>query len=767
MDLPEVATHTSDAGARFEIIEVFAGGMGLCVHLRHVSTGSHYALKGIRPDLIEGRAIADRFGEELRVWLSASMCSLVAEAIAVVRVNESPCVLAPWMRNGDLAHALARFGPQQKFEAAVRIVRGLSWVHAELGIIHRDLKPANILLDEADLAYVADWGLARPVDRAYATIAAALDPGGLQRPQLTQAGAFVGTVSYAAPEQILGSSKIDHRADIYSVGCMLFEFEAGRPPFQGATATLIARQHLYVEPPSLRRWLRRTTLGVEDVVERCMRKDPAARYATYAELEDALVRVAERRAFGLERCAASMRYTRPVLGAGRELQNSVVATPRVQGRDGYGIVEFCDVAPFLEEAGNLIALRRFDEAEALLRPHFISDLLGGKGEWHYGHAIATNYGHCLVNIPERLEEGLRVFQGLDSLAGKPAEFYVNFSQGLLIRKDWAGATAVCTRGLRRFPDDIDLLGNQTIALTSKGALEPALESARRRLRLRKDIHSLNEGALVLRALRNHERNRNLPAAVTLAKEQATLVNEGLMLNPRMTALLLKQIDLHRFAHDSGSAMALCTAALESKDSPRVLREAAWVESLEMLAEAAEVNDVLRRIPNDPSSVADPEFKDRLAALKWRLFARHHMIGKERPDGKRVLVRQVFDYYLPGGKVADKDPVVTAEVLAWMDREDEALDILTEHLQTTPEDWEGTRAMVTILVRNRLLERAVACAESCNRAAPWRAESYDCLHYAAGKAGLTRMAEEAKRRGDEVYEREKRLFEELRSALSPT
>lgn len=85
------------------------------------------------------------------------MCSLVAEAIAVVRTNETPCVLGIWMQKGDLAHALPNLSPRQKLEALIRMVRGLSWVRENLGIIHRDLKPANVLLDQDGLAYLADW----------------------------------------------------------------------------------------------------------------------------------------------------------------------------------------------------------------------------------------------------------------------------------------------------------------------------------------------------------------------------------------------------------------------------------------------------------------------------------------------------------------------------------------------------------------------------------------------------------------------------------
>ena len=491
LDLPEVSIHTKDGSPRFEILGVFHGGMGLGVHLKHVSTGAHYALKGIRPDLIDGKAMLARFGEELRVWLSASACGLIAEALAVVRVNEHPCVLATWMPHGDLSDALARFTPEQKFKAAVRIARGLGWAYETLGIIHRDMKPQNVLLDEEDLAYVSDWGLARPVGRTFETIAASLSPGALRRPDHTGAG-IVGTVTYAAPEQLLGSPTIDHRADIYALGCMLFEFETGHPPFLGNTVLEIAHQHLRTPAPRLGGWFRKTTLGLEDVVARCLEKDPAARYATYADLDAALVGVAGKRAFRLDRCEASTRYVRTVLGKGFETQRAVLDTG-LKGKDGYRVLEFDQFLPYLEEAESLLALGRYKEAEVLLRPAYLPDMFKTSHAWHLGHALHLDYAHCLVHIPGRLVEGLGIFESLDGLTGKPAEFYVDFSQGLLEHKDWDAARAVSARGLQRFPNDLDLLGNQTIALKALGALDVALVSARKRLGLRSSTLSRISG----------------------------------------------------------------------------------------------------------------------------------------------------------------------------------------------------------------------------------------------------------------------------------
>lgn len=162
IELPELSGHVQNGSPTFVVLGVHAGGMGICVHLGHIHTGRQYALKCVRPDHIGDKASLDRFYDELQVWLSASMCSLVAEALAVVRINEAPCVLSAWMQKGDLAHALPHMSREQKFETLVRIVRGLSWVHDNLTTIHRDLKPANILLDEKDLAYIADWGAGSP-----------------------------------------------------------------------------------------------------------------------------------------------------------------------------------------------------------------------------------------------------------------------------------------------------------------------------------------------------------------------------------------------------------------------------------------------------------------------------------------------------------------------------------------------------------------------------------------------------------------------------
>ena len=405
IELPELATHISNESSTFVVKGIFAGGMGVCIHFLHPETRQEFALKGIRPDFVAEQATIARFLDELKVWIAASSCDLIAEALAVVRLNELPCVLATWMPNGDLAHSLPRLTKTKKIEALLRIVRGLSWVNSNLGVIHRDLKPSNILLDGNGLAYVADWGLARPIGDALQIIGRTM-PNAVNRPDRTQQGSFLGTVTYAAPEQIMGSAAIDHRADIYALGCMMFEFETGAPPFLGKTAFDIANQHLREKPKKLGGWFGATDLGLERIIARCLEKDPKHRYQSYEELESDLLPIAQMRGVALERCVPGTRYKRTVLGKGvKQQMDMLMNVPnKHRGKDGYRVVEMDDLLPFFKEATDLVALGRYAEAEQIYRPNVLPEMLGEWTQW-WGlpHVMAVNYGLCLNSLGRALE----------------------------------------------------------------------------------------------------------------------------------------------------------------------------------------------------------------------------------------------------------------------------------------------------------------------------------------------------------------------------
>ncbi len=183
---------------------------------------------------------------------------------------------------GDLESMLETGGelePERARQLMLQVVHGLRDAH-EAGIIHRDIKPSNLLLTKSGDVKIADFGVAKPV-------------GGTDV-KITREGAVVGSPLYIAPEQARGED-LDHRADMYAVGCTFFHLLTGRPPFDGRTPLAVISKHLTEPPPRLAGLAPRVPTRLAAIVERLMSKDPEARYASYEALTEALEAAAPER----------------------------------------------------------------------------------------------------------------------------------------------------------------------------------------------------------------------------------------------------------------------------------------------------------------------------------------------------------------------------------------------------------------------------------------------------------------------------------------
>jgi hypothetical protein len=186
-----------------------------------------------------------------------------------------PYIVTELMGGGDV-EGLIEKAPEHRpslertLEVTIEVCRGLEFAHRH-GIVHRDLKPGNVWLTAEGTAKLGDFGLAVALDKT----------------RLTQAGMMVGTVSYMPPEQATGG-EVTPRADLYSLGAMLYEMVTGRPPFLGDDTVAIIGQHLNVAPiaPS---WHRHDCPpGLEALILRLLEKDPSRRPASAAEVRQAL-----------------------------------------------------------------------------------------------------------------------------------------------------------------------------------------------------------------------------------------------------------------------------------------------------------------------------------------------------------------------------------------------------------------------------------------------------------------------------------------------
>jgi serine/threonine-protein kinase len=182
----------------------------------------------------------------------------------------------PYVEGQSLRERLTR-ERQLPIDEATRLTReiadALAYAH-ERGVIHRDIKPENILI-ESGHAVVADFGIARAVGVAASS-------------KLTETGASIGTPAYMSPEQLIGSSELDGRTDLYSLGCVLYEMLAGTPPFAGVTGESLAHQHLSVEPRPVTAVRPGVPEPVARAVTRALAKAAADRYRTAAEFSAAL-----------------------------------------------------------------------------------------------------------------------------------------------------------------------------------------------------------------------------------------------------------------------------------------------------------------------------------------------------------------------------------------------------------------------------------------------------------------------------------------------
>src|SRR5436190_529266 len=257
------------------------GGMGAVVAAHHMQLDQKVAIKYLLPEAMKNPEVVERFAREAR-----SAAKIRGEHVArVIDVGQfddgAPYMIMEYLEGSDLAKVLEKNGPL-KFEDAVRYLletcEALAEAHAAK-IVHRDLKPANLFLakqpDKRSIIKVLDFGISKVGDTAPSAA-------------LTKTSALMGTAFYMSPEQMTAPKSVDHRSDIWSLGVILYELLAGRPPFPGETVAEIIAGILTNQPESLRKYRNDVPSGLKTVVDTCMQSKAADRYSSVAALAKAL-----------------------------------------------------------------------------------------------------------------------------------------------------------------------------------------------------------------------------------------------------------------------------------------------------------------------------------------------------------------------------------------------------------------------------------------------------------------------------------------------
>jgi beta-lactam-binding protein with PASTA domain/tRNA A-37 threonylcarbamoyl transferase component Bud32 len=308
-------------GGRYELDGVVGrGGMAEVYRARDLRLDRIVAVKTLREDLARDQTFQARFRREAQSAASLNHPSIVAvydTGEDSTTSSHVPFIVMEFVDGRtirDLLRDDRRLLPERALEITDGVLRALDYSHRN-GIVHRDIKPGNVMLNRQGEIKVMDFGIARAISDAQAT--------------MTQTAQVIGTAQYLSPEQARGE-RVDSRSDLYSVGCLLYELLTGRPPFTGDSPVSIAYQHVRENPippsrvdPELPAW-------ADPIVLRAMAKDPADRYQSAAEMRSDIQRAISGYPVG-----AQMRPTSTYVaaGAGTRRMDPLGAT-QLQGQTG-------------------------------------------------------------------------------------------------------------------------------------------------------------------------------------------------------------------------------------------------------------------------------------------------------------------------------------------------------------------------------------------------------------------------------------------------
>lgn len=734
--IPELA-WVGQMDPDFRVIGVFGGGMGVCYQLESAQSRSLIALKGIRPDLPQDEHMVRRFEQEVLIWITLSRLDGIVPAIGLIRWNDQPFVAATWMRGGELGPRMSSLEPQACLPIILEVLHALERVWTRYGVVHRDIKPSNILFDERGRAHLSDWGLAGGLAARQGVIT---DRDDLR---VTLAGGM-GTVLYAAPEQILDASTVDWRADLFALGVVLYEWETGAPPFLGANADEVVRAKLGSAPAPLRENGGEGRLGLGQITMRCLRLSPEERWPSYRAVIDAVRTVALRQGLSVP--------AMPIAASEEHI---------VRGHGPHVLREMKEVEADLAKAQALIHLERFAEAEPLLSAFYMPEVLGGPLQLPAHLAAAMSYAQCLIHTnPLDQSKASKVFERLREAGQRPVEWYLNYSYSRLWAGDFRGAEQIAQEGLTSFPDEADLVGNLMQSLCRAGLADEALPYSRARLRSGISITGAIDCVDVLLGCADSN-EENWPLATSHLHRAEALLEEALLLNADHAGIRLRRAEVRRrlFRYPEALEDAAASSNAARNSAERLAASSTYANILALAGPAAAavewINAALASCSTEP-------WRTRLGRARAHAFM--GLIHSDK-DGNPILdtpgddvpLQEVVDA-LGYDDVVPRDPhdvVCLARVLAWQNGAGLALATLDEAEKRWPSAWEIMLERANVLSIKGAFDGAEREARRSATHAPYRPEPLDLLAWIL-QAKQDTSVESVRRQAEDVFRQRKAL-----------
>lgn len=253
--------------------QIGAGGMGVVYRATYVKTGQQVAIKFVPAELADNERVTLRFERELAI-LKKLRHPHIVHCYGGGTHGSRLYYAMELVSGGTLAQLLrerGRFSWETTIQYGLQLASALHCAH-QAGIIHRDLKPANLLIASEGKLKLSDFGLARDIAAS----------------GITAEGRALGTFAYMSPEMIRGTPPVSHKSDLYSMGCVLYEFLTGKPPFRGESPAEMIYQHMEQTPPRVSTMALDCPIWLEALITQLLEKEPDKRPRDAAAVETAL-----------------------------------------------------------------------------------------------------------------------------------------------------------------------------------------------------------------------------------------------------------------------------------------------------------------------------------------------------------------------------------------------------------------------------------------------------------------------------------------------
>jgi tetratricopeptide (TPR) repeat protein len=738
------------AGTEFRVLKVLQGGMASVAMVEgenaRVCALKFLDLRSADSDTIE------RFRREVQVWVTAASCDAVVQVLGTLRIDEAPVVCAEWMSGGDLSRVMNSGDPRVFYSVIDRIAAGLEWVHEKYKVIHRDLKPSNILLNNKGDAFISDWGIGKvalEAEKLKARIHPSEKRTSIVQAPLTETGQVVGTITYCSPEQILSSSEVDFRSDIYSLGCLMFEWEVGTPPFVDVSWEEIARKHLESAPPKIAGAFRKSKFGADSVIHGCLQKSPDQRFGSYKDLRNALRSQAARKGITYPLAQVGGRNM-PLVGYGEILG----LKPKVVGTKGWGLIEYEAAEGYVAEAEALMSVGEWNKAYDILVRFWVPDFYPEGVRFNVAYAVCLAL--CLTKL-SRSEEAVEVLKTIPE-SQRSAEVFVNWSDALNHLNLFSQSESIAKRGLTSYPEDCDLLGNLTIALTFQGKHREALPIATKRLALERSLHSLEEAASVTKSLGMDLFHSDFPKAMNHLSSAAELLAEAQSLNPQYAVVRLSlaqtlfAMELYSEALDiasklpGGPIFGVGHAVLHAESLNRV---GSAIECLKLCAECK------KHFPSET----------RLLRVESETIADFYFVGKDTKDGKKVVVSECLDFFTT--IVADEkrrqlsDFGYIARIEDWLDSSERAMTFAKQAHSIYGDRWEIFFSYAFLMGRAGDWQSAYLNSKTACELAPWHAPVWNLRKWIEENLGMVDASRLSERHKQDLHNKMKGIKSAVR------